>query len=231
MFLFRPCHWHLMENTFMCSTNIKLTGPANVSKLLLRVCRAKWIANQQPVWISCCFRNMWLETPICKQRRSKFRTFRQWDLSDKDNLCQIKLSPQCSNQEVKVTVKDKLFWSRTVCRNPGRLLHHHGILLPSLSSFSQRFPSLCVQPFHPLILLLFLSSSIPRSLRCTGFVWSVFPYTRSQGAQGQLHRQEEEALALAAQHSRWIPQEGRKEGVRRQIFIFFYSRRKREEFE
>lgn len=31
-------------------------------------------------------------------------------------------------------------------------------------------PSLCVRPFHPLILLLFLSSSIPRSppLRCNG---------------------------------------------------------------
>lgn len=47
-------------------------------------------------------------------------------------------------------------------RNPGRLLHHHCIP-PSPSSFPLCFPSLCVQPFHPLILLLFLSSSIPRS--------------------------------------------------------------------
>lgn len=40
---------------------------------------------------------------------------------------------------------------------------------PSLLSISQSFPSLCVHPFHPLILLLLFSSSIPRSLCCTGF--------------------------------------------------------------
>lgn len=39
----------------------------------------------------------------------------------------------------------------------------------SLLSISQSFPSLCVHPFHPLILLLLFSSSIPRSLCCTGF--------------------------------------------------------------
>lgn len=107
---------------------------------------------------------------------------------------------------------------KTVHRNPVRLLHRHGIPPPSLPPSPKTFhcfPSLCVQPFHPLILRLFLSSSIPRSLRCTGFIWSVFPYTRSQGAQGQLCQQEEETLALSAQHSCRVPQEGRKEGVRR----------------
>ena len=212
MFLFWPCHWHLMENTFMCSTNIKLTGTATVLKLPLSVGRA----NQQPVWISGCFSNIWLKTTIFNQKSLEHLGS---DLSDKDNLCQIKLSPavhksgsEGHGERQTILIKDSVQepWS-----SPPPPRHPPP---PFLSSFSQRFPSLCVQPFHPLILLLFLSSSIPRSLRCTGFVWSVFPYTRSQGAQGQLHRQEEEALALAAQHSRRIPQEGRKEGVRRQIF-------------